>query len=455
MALLSLLPEYRSLVRLGIPVLVTQLCVITVSFADTLMVGSYGLDELAASAFVNSVMLVPIVMLIGFAGGVTPLIGALYSQKNDFRIGHTFRASLKLNSALAAVFTLIMGTGYFFLDKMGQEPELLPLIRPYYLEILATMIPAALFNCCQQTANGTTDTATPMWVILGVNALNILGNYLLIFGHWGFPELGLRGAGLSTLISRIAGVIAIYLLLYYRPRYRRYREGLRSRASCREEIRRLWHTSYPVMLQSGIECLLWTVGAVVSGWFGKVQLAAYQIINTIGQLGFMIYMSIGVAVSVRVANFTGLGDVAGIRRITRAGLHILLLMATLASVLFLSCTAGMISLFNDTEAVIVSGSALVVPLVLYQYCDAVQLCYANAQRGTSFARPLMWAAIISYVVVGIPVLMLFAVGFDLGNVGVYYSFSVALLSAAVLLRYWYSQTLRRLERPEGAQFKTL
>lgn len=444
MATMKYLPEYRSLLRLGLPVLVTQICVVTVSFADTLMVGSYGLDELAASAFVNSVMLVPIVMLIGFAGGVTPIIGALYSQRDDYGIGHTLRSSLILNFALGAVFTAIMGALYFFIDKMGQPEELLPLIRSYYLVILAALVPAALFNCCMQTANGTTDTTSPMWVILGVNILNIFGNYLLIFGNFGCPRLGLFGAGVSTLTSRVAGAMAMFLILYIRPRYRDYRDGLLSTAPCGEKIRQLWNTSYPVMLQSGVECMLWSFGAIVSGWFGKVQLAAYQVINTIGQLGYMIYMSIGVAISVRVANCTGINDVTGIRRNTIAGLHILLAMSTVSSLIFLLMAADLISLFNDTPAVIVSGSALVFPLVLYQYCDAVQLGYANAQRGTSRARPLMWAALISYVAIGIPVLLLFAVGFDMGNVGVYYSFSVALLCAAILLRHWFRRTLSEL-----------
>lgn len=436
--------DYKALIKLGLPVLVTQVCVITVSFADTLMVGAYGLDELAASAFVNSLYLVVLVMLMGFAGGVTPIIGALFSRGDDYGIGHTLRTSIKLNVWLSALFTAIMGVLYFFLDKMGQPPELLPLIRPYYLLMLATVIPLAIYNCCMQTANGTTDTASPMWVMIGANVLNIAGNYCLIFGHFGFPELGLAGAGISTLTSRLAGTAAMFLIIIFRHRYRIYRSGLLSTEPSRERLLKVWKTSYPVMFQSGVECFLWAFGAVVAGWFGTVQLAAYQVVNTIGQLGFMIYMSIGVAISVRVANCMGVKDFPGVKATTAAGLHITTIMATGASVLFLFAAPTLISLFNDTPAVILSGEALVLPLILYQYCDSVQITYANAQRGTSDARPLMWAALISYIAVGVPVLLLFALGFDMGNVGIYYSFCVALLSAAILLRFWFRRTLRRL-----------
>lgn len=439
------LPEYRALTKLGLPVVVTQLCFITVSFADTLMVGKYGLNELAASAFVNSVFMVVIVMLIGFAGGVTPVIGALYARGDDFGIGHTLRTSLKLNFGLALTFTALMGCLYFFVDRMGQPPELLPLIRPYYLIMLATLIPAAMFNCCQQTANGTTDTASPMWVILCANILNIAGNYVLIFGKFGFPELGLTGAGISTLFARCFAAVAMFLIIWLRPRYRNYRDGLLSTLPARDKLRKLWSTSYPVMLQQGIECFMWSFGAIVSGWFGTVQLAAFQVINTISQLGFMIYLSFGVALSVRVANCTGSGDIAGIRCNTIAALHIEMLLAVVASTFFLAAGGDLISLFNDTPAVIASGSALILPLVLYQFCDAIQLTYANAQRGTSVARPLLWAALISYVAIGVPAMLLMACTLDLGNIGVYYSFSVALLFAAVLLRKWFIRTVRSLK----------
>ena len=437
--------EYKSLFRLGLPVLVTQVCVITVSFADTLMVGAYGLDELAASAFVNSLFLVVLVMLMGFAGGITPLIGALFSRGEDFAIGHTLRASLKLNFVIAAVFTAIMGVLYFFVDRMGQPEELLPLIRPYYLVVLAPIIPSAMFNTCQQTANGTTDTASPMWVILGANVMNIIGNYILIFGKFGMPELGLTGAGISTLAARVAAALVMFGIVSCSRRYSHYRDGLMSSEPCGKRMRTVWHTSYPVMFQSGVECLLWSMGAVVCGWFDKVQLAAYQVVNTIGQLGFMIYMSFGVAVSVRVANSMGRNDIAGIRHTAAAGLHITLTLATIASAVFFLFGGEMIGLFNDSGDVIASGGALIVPLILYQYCDAIQLTYANAQRGTAEARPLMWAGIISYLLIGIPVMLLLAVTFGMGNVGVYYSFSVALLSASLLLRYWFGRTLRQHE----------
>ena len=160
--------EYKILLRLGLPVLITEIGKIVVSFADTMMVGAYGTKELAAAAFVNNFFVVAIVMLIGFAAGATPLFGALYSQKKNLEMGQTIRVSLQLNAIAGVVFTIVMGVLYFFLDRMGQPEELLSLIRSYYLIVLASLIPMAVFNCFQQLANGVNDTAMPMWVMLGM-----------------------------------------------------------------------------------------------------------------------------------------------------------------------------------------------------------------------------------------------------------------------------------------------
>ena len=434
----------RNLLKLGLPVLVTQVGIIIVSFADTMMVGAYGLNELAASAFVNSLFLVAVVMLIGFAGGVTPIIGALYGKQDHEEVGMMLRASLLVNLGMSLVFILVMGILFFFLNFFGQDEELLPISKEYYLIILPSLLPMAIFNCMQQTCNGVTDTATPMWIIIGADLLNILGNYLLIFGKWGFPELGLAGAGWSTLASRTGAAAAILCVYAVSPRYNSYWRRVITGGSGWDRKVKVWKTSYPLMVQSGVECGLWSVGAVVSGWFGKVQLAAYQVMNTIGQLGFMIYMSFGLATSIKVANFTGLSNLLAVRKVTKVGLHMILALATVASLAFLFFTDEMVHYFTPEQDVAAYAMLMILPLVLYQYCDGVQLTYVNALRGTSKVKPLWWIAIVSYIIVGIPLLMILAVGFDLETVGVYYSFSGALFSAAVLIVIVFNRTLRRL-----------
>ena len=437
---------YGDLVRLGLPVLVTQVGIIVVNFADTMMVGRYGTDQLAAAAFVNSLFVVLTVMQIGFASGLTPLVGALFGSGNKKEAGRTLRGGLQMNVILSLSFTLVMGVVYFFLDKFGQKEELLPLIGEYYLIILFSLLPMAVFNTLQQTCNGITDTRTPMWFILIANVLNIIGNYALIFGHWGFPELGLMGAGLSTLFARILAAVAITIYFFNRKKYRAYRDGYRTSTATGEVRRKVWLTSYPVMVQSGVECLLWAFGAIVCGWYSKIQLAAYQVVNTIAQLGFMTYLSFSTATSILVANYTGTRDFTSVRRITISGLHLILLLCTLASLTFLFGGKHLIHLFTPDEAVIASAMGILLPLVVYQYMDAVQLTYCNAIRGTSEVKPLLWISIVTYIVVGIPLLLLFARIFPAANQGIFWCFCVALGVACVLLVRSFYKIIGRLEK---------
>lgn len=433
---------YAALFKLGLPVLVTQLGNIVVSMADTMMVGAYGTQELASAAFVNNLYMIPIVMQMGFAGGVTPLIGALFGSKKHYDAGAMLRVGIKLNLILAMFVLLVMGTLYFFLPYMGQPPELMPLIQSYYLIVLVSVIFASLFYPCMQMALGITDTVSPMILIICANVLNCAGNYILIFGHFGMPELGLDGAGLSTMFARIlctAGMLAVVL---FGSRYRPYREGLKKRGGMPGQRRQMIRTSVPVMIQSGIECSLWGLGAVVCGWYGKEQLAAYQVVLVMGQLGFMTYMSFATATSIRIANLSGISDKTNIRTTAVAGLHMNLALASVASLTFFILGEHILGLFTGDKAVTTIGVTLILPLILYQFADAVQMTYVNALRGTSKVKPLINISIISYLAIGIPAMLLLASVLALKSVGVYYSFSTALIVAAVLYRKAFIKTLQ-------------
>lgn len=440
----SVKKTYKILFKLGLPVLVTQLGTIIVSMVDTMMVGDYGTRELASAAFVNNLFMVPIVMQMGFAGGVTPLIGALWGAGKHREVGSMLRVGLRQNIILAMLICLVMASMYFALPYMGQPPELLPLIKEYYLIVLASVIVGSVFYPCMQMSMGVTDTLTPMIIIVLANLLNCGGNYVLIYGHFGAPELGLNGAGLSTLAARTLCSVAMFSVVMWGKRYRPYQAGLRSSEKVRGQQRSMRRTSLPTMIQAGVETALWGLGAVVSGWFGKEQLAAYQVVLVMGQLGFMTYMSFATATSIRVANLTGVSDKAGIRLTALAGLHLNLGLATIASAIFLLFGPDVLGLFTSDPAVVSVGVSLIFPLVLYQYGDAVQMTYVNALRGTSRVRALIPISIISYLIVGVPCMLFLASGLGMASNGVYYSFTVALVLAAVLYRYSFRAVVRRM-----------
>lgn len=436
--------EIKKLGSLGVPVLFTQIGVMVVSFADTIMVGAYGTSELAAAAFVNNLFMAAIVMLIGFAAGLTPILGALYTKGEGYNAGRMLGAGLRINAVLTVVFTVVMGVVYFFLDSMGQPEELLSLIREYYLIMLLTVLPAGVFNACQQMANSVNNTSLPMWVILGANALNIFGNWMLIFGNLGMPELGLAGAGWSTVIARWGACVAIMLCIMHGRRYAPYKEGLMKGKSTRDERKKIITTSLPVMLQNGAEAAAWSFGAVVSGWFGAVQLAAYQVTTTMSQIGFMTYLSFSTAVAIRVANKMGEKDYGGLRPSAYTCLGINIFLSVLASCVFVFFGKSVFHIFTPDERVITTSMTLILPLVLYQIFDAVQVTMSNALRGTGFVQPLLWTSVGAYMIIGVPVMLWFASGLELASVGVYYSYTVMLVIASVSYWWFFRRRVSRL-----------
>lgn len=436
--------NYVAIIKLGIPILISQLGVIVVGFADNIMVGQYSTEALASASFVNNVFNTAAFAIIGFSYGLTPLIGALYSQGRKATIGSMIRNGLVINIAFSLLVATIMGILYLKVELLGQPEELMPLIKPYYLIVLAGLVPTAIFNVFAQWLFAINRTSLPMWIMLLSNVANIIGNWLLIYGNCGFPELGLVGAGVSTLFSRVLGTVIIIGAFMCDKQFREYRNGCFNSGMSWTTFSLINRTSWPVALQMTFESGSFSIAAVMSGWLGTVSLAAYQIIVIVGTLGFCIYYSIGSALSVLVANASGLDDHVGMRRMAFAGYHIILTLATISSLIFVLFGESLIGIFSDDKVVVSATITLLVPLVIYQYGDATQIAFANALRGTSRVMPMLWIAFVSYMVIGIPATYLMGFTFGLGTYGIILSFSVSLFIAASLFLYYFFKATRRM-----------
>ena len=180
--------HYRALFTLGMPIVVGQLGVIILGFADTLMVGHHSTVELGAASFVNNMFNLCIIFSTGFSYGLTPVVGAFYGARRYAEAGLSLRCSLVANALVALLEMAVMTVLYLNLEQLGQPAELIPLIKPYYLVLLVSLLFVMLFNAFKQFTDGITDTRTAMWILLGGNAMNILGNYLLIYGKLGLPR---------------------------------------------------------------------------------------------------------------------------------------------------------------------------------------------------------------------------------------------------------------------------
>lgn len=325
--------HYKETIRLGVPIMLGQLGIIVVGFADNIMVGHHSTAELAAASFVNNFFNLVFIAGMGFSYGLTPIIGGYFAQKEYAKAGETLKNSLCINLIVGLLLSLCMLTLLLNIHILKQPEELMPYIVPYYILQLFSVIFAMLFNSFKQFSDGTTDTVTPMCVMLGANVLNIIGNYLLIYGNFGCPELGLTGAGISTLASRILTFGIFCVLFAKHSRYKLYREGFKKGTVNRANIGNLVRLGLPVGFQMGVETGSFSLSVIMMGWLGSTALAAHQVAGVITTLGFMVYYGIAAAVTIRVSNFRGRNDWPAIRHASFAGLH--LVMGTAAIVVLL------------------------------------------------------------------------------------------------------------------------
>ncbi len=433
---------YIKILRLGLPILIGQLGQILVGFADTTMVGRYSTEALASASFVNNIFNLAVFASLGFAYGLTPLAGALFSQKRYGEIGSLMRTAVCVNVLFALMLSGIMGIVYMNVGRLGQPEELLPLIRPYFLIVLAGMIPLAVFNIFAQWSYAINRTRMPMWIILVTNIVNVIGNYVLIYGHCGFPEMGLNGAGIATLTSRVLCAVAIVAIFFFHKTYKDYRRGFTDGKVTMRAMKQINITSWPVALQMTFEAGSFTIAAVMAGWISAVSLAAFQVMVILGTLGFCLYYSMAAAVSVLVSNAAGMSDRPLMRKTAFVGYKILLLLASSSSLLFFFGGSHIMPLFTEDSEVIATGLSLIVPLVLYQFCDATQITFANALRGTSNVMPMLWISFVSYIVIGIPATWILGFPCGLGIYGIFLSFTVSLGVAASLFLYFFLRTTR-------------
>lgn len=427
--------HYKALVSLGLPIVIGQIGVIILGFADTLMIGHHSTAELGAASFVNNVFNLAIIFSTGFSYGLTPIVGGLFGTSQYAPAGQALRNSLLANSLVAFLITLCMSVLYWNVESLGQPEELIPLIKPYYLVLLASLVFVMLFNCFKQFTDGITDTRTAMWILLGGNVLNIFGNYLLIYGKCGLPELGLLGAGISTLFSRMVMVVVFVCIFLRSSRFVRYKVGFLRMGWSKAMFCRLNGLGWPIAFQMGMETASFSLSAIMIGWLGTIALASHQVMLAISQFTFMMYYGMGAAVAVRVSNFNGQRDIVNVRRAAYAGFHMMMALGAVLSLIVFLFRNQLGSWFTDSPEVVTMVTSLIVPFLIYQFGDGLQITFANALRGISDVKPMMLIAFIAYFVISLPVGYLCGFVLDWGIVGVWMAFPFGLTSAGWML-WW-------------------
>ncbi|MDP4664610.1 MAG: MATE family efflux transporter [Flavobacteriaceae bacterium] len=440
--------EFRYNWKLASPVITGMLGHTLVSFVDNVMVGQMGTAELAAVSLGNSFLFIAMSLGIGFSTAITPLVAESDSEANFASGQSVLKHGVFLCTLLSvALFGLIL-LGKPLMSLMQQPEEVVALALPYLDLVAISLIPLIIFQAFKQFSDGMSKTVFPMYATIIANIINVLLNYVLIFGKFGFPQMGIVGAAIGTLISRGAMLVILIVLLKRNKKTAPFLAGLNFRNIQKRMSKKLLNLGFPSALQMFFEVALFTAAIWLSGVLGKNIQAANQIALNLASMTFMFAMGLGVTAMIRVGNQKGLRNFTELRRVAQSIFLLGLLFAIGFAVIFMLFRFSLPNLYvnvndlsqiQDTREVVASAASLLLLAAIFQISDSVQVMVLGALRGMQDVKIPTLITFISYWVIGFPVCYFLGKPNMFGGVGIWIGLLFGLTTASVLmyLRFQY------------------
>jgi MATE family multidrug resistance protein len=413
-----------------------------VSLVDNVMVGQLGAAELAAVSLGNSFIFIAMSFGIGFSTAITPLV-AESDAENDFDKGKSaFKHGLVLCTILGVVLFLMVLLAKPLMYIMDQPLEVVDLALPYMDLVAFSLIPLIMFQAFKQFSDGLSLTKYPMYATIVSNILNVILNYLLIFGTFGFPKLGIVGAAIGTLISRIVMVIFMWWLLRGREKSKAYVTNIKVFVLESAMIKKLFNLGFPSSMQMFFEVAVFTAAIWLSGTLGKNPQAANQIALNLSSMTFMFAMGLSVTAMIRVGNQKGLQNFEDLRRIAMSIFLLGLIFAVVFAITFLVFHQALpkiyvnlddASNFADTSEVVSIAATLLLASAIFQISDSLQVIVLGALRGLQDVKIPTIITFIAYWLIGFPVSFFLGKAEAYGSLGIWMGLIAGLTSAAIML----------------------
>ena len=416
------------------PIALSQLGYVVVQFADNAMVGTYGGDDplpLSAVSFGVMMSFVMFSLAMGITLGLTPVIGEHFARGEYRRTAHYLQSSLVSYPILGVMFMVLQQLSVPLLYRLGQPVDVVDMAVPYY-RLMGYSLPAImLYGCFKQFMEGVGNTVTPMVIAVVANAVNIVLNWIFIYGNCGCEAMGVYGAGLATLVARWMSPLLIFAYFVIKSEYRDYLKLFSRGVNYLKDSWRLLSIGVPLAGQMLLEGSAFVVTSVMMGWFGAEALAANQVAMTYGNAAFMLTIALGSATTIRVSHCYGLRDRAQMRDAVVSSVHLAALWGVGTFVLFITLRTLLPQLFTPSEDIIALASRMIAWVGLYQISDAIQGTLIGVLRGMQDVKIIAGLSFVAYVLLNIPVGYLCAFTFGLGSTGLLVGYVVGLSTAAV------------------------
>jgi MATE family multidrug resistance protein len=434
--------EFSYNIKLAYPVILGMLGHTLISIVDNIMVGNLGSTELAAVSLGGSFLFIGMSLGIGFSTAITPLVSEADAEKDDQKIRSVFHHGLLSCVILGVfIFTLIV-LAKPIMYIMHQPKEVIDLASPYIDWVAFSLIPVIIFQGYKQFADGLSRTKYSMYAIFMANIIHIIINYVLIYGVWIFPKLGIIGAALGTVISRILMVVFMHYIMKNNTQLNPYFKNFSFREIKKTMLKKIASLGIPSAMQMLFEVALFTAAIWLCGSIGKTSQAANQIALTLATTTFMFAMGLSVAATIRVGNNKGLMDYKNLIIVARSVFLLAIILETFFGLLFVILHNFLPHLFLNMEnvnqaienkEVIIIASKLLLVAAVFQISDGIQVVVLGALRGLQDVKVPMYITFVAYWVVGFPISFFLGKYTELKSVGVWIGLLSGLSTAALFL----------------------
>lgn len=430
---MSLREHIRENLKLAIPVMLTNIGHVMMGVCDNIMVGHLNAESLAAAGLATVVFNVFLLFGIGVSYAITPLVAEAFGGNDRETISQTLRHGLVINVINGIVLIVVVSIGQHLLYHINQPKEVVSLAIPFLNIIMYSLVPVLIYQSFKQFAEGLSNTQVAMVVIWICNAINLLLNYLLIYGHWGLPALGLNGAGWATFISRIIMAIAIGGYIFYSPKFHAYRDAFNIGAYSKKLFAKILNLGVPSGVQFIFEVAAFDFSLVMMGWLGTKAQAAHQIAINLATLSYLTTAGIAAAATVRVGYFLGKRDIQNLRTATYSLLGMASVVMSICALVFVLGRTWLPSLYIDDPEVISISASLLIIAGIFQLSDGTQVVCASALRGMQDVKLPSSFIFVAYWLIGLPLSYWLGFKAGYGAVGIWMGLLIGLTLTAIAM----------------------
>ncbi len=440
--------EFKKNMKIAYPVMLGQLGQVTVGIVDSLMIGRLGTSNLAAVSVANGIFFIILIFGIGLSTAITPLVAQADGESNPKKAAGILSHGLILNTILSILMTVAVFAVLPLLYKLNQPKEVIDLAIPYLKIITLSFIPLMIYQSVKQFAEGLSFTKPGMYATLIGNVVNTVLNYMFIFGKFGAPELGIVGAGIGTLVSRVVMLIVIYFLVIKKDAFKETLQYFSFKNIETAIFSRLAKLGVPTGLQMVFEVGAFVAAVFIAGLISKEAIASNQIAQSLISISYMLATGFGSAATVRVGNQIGLKDYKMLKKAGISNMVLVTLMMMIFGLIFIFASDFLPSLYIDDAEVISITASLLGVAALFQLSDGIQVVGLGALRGLQDVKIPTYITFVAYWVIALPLSYVFALKLNYGAMGIWMGLGVGLTLSAIFNLHRFLKISNRLIRGE-------